>query len=122
MAKIVFTSGRVGGFKCPPENAQAFLWDASAKGPGLRATPSGKPAYVFQGVYQGKSATHLARVYAERRRNFVGQHFWARGYFVSTVGPDETVIDTSGLAARYTGSPVESLHCLMLDSVNEHHR
>jgi len=28
----------------------------------------------------------------ERKRNFVGQHFWARGYFVSTVGRDEEVI------------------------------
>jgi putative transposase len=37
-------------------------------------------------------AIHLARVYGERRRNFVGQHFWARGYFVSTVGRDEAVI------------------------------
>ena len=35
---------------------------------------------------------HLARVYGERRRNFVGQHFWARGYFVSTVGRDEAAI------------------------------
>ena len=43
-------------------------------------------------VRQGKSAIHLARVYAERKRNFVGQHFWARGYFVSTVGRDETLI------------------------------
>ena len=41
---------------------------------------------------KGKSAIHIARVYAERRRNFVGQHFWARGYFVSTVGRDEAVI------------------------------
>ena len=41
---------------------------------------------------KGKSAIHLARVYAERRRNYVGQHFWARGYFVSTVGRDEEVI------------------------------
>ena len=31
-------------------------------------------------------------MYGERRRNFVGQHFWARGYFVSTVGRDEAVI------------------------------
>ena len=44
------------------------------------------------GYIKGKSAIHLARVYGERRRNFVGQHFWARGYFVSTVGRDETVI------------------------------
>ena len=41
---------------------------------------------------KGKSAIHLARVYGERKRNFVGQHFWARGYFVSTVGRDERVI------------------------------
>ena len=44
------------------------------------------------GFIKGKGAIHLARVYAERKRNFVGQHFWARGYFVSTVGRDEGVI------------------------------
>ena len=44
------------------------------------------------GYIKGKSAIHLARVYGERRRNFVGQHFWARGSFVSTVGRDEAVI------------------------------
>ena len=54
MAKIAFTAGRVAGFKCPAEKAQAFLWDVTAPGLGLRATPAGKPAYVFQSVYQGK--------------------------------------------------------------------
>ena len=44
------------------------------------------------GFIKGKSAMHLARVYGEQRRNFVGQHFWARGYFVSTVGRDEEAI------------------------------
>jgi len=44
------------------------------------------------GYIKGKSAIHLARVYGETRRNFVGQHFWARGYFVSTLGRDEDVI------------------------------
>ncbi len=44
------------------------------------------------GYIKGKSAIHLARVYGERKRNFVGQHFWARGYFVSTVGRDEQMI------------------------------
>jgi len=44
------------------------------------------------GYLKGKSAIHLARTYGDRRRNFVGQHFWARGYFVSTVGRNEEVI------------------------------
>jgi putative transposase len=44
------------------------------------------------GFIKGKSAIHLARVYGEKKRNFVGQHFWARGYFVSTVGRNEEVI------------------------------
>ena len=44
------------------------------------------------GFIKGKSAIHLARVYGGRRRNFTGQHFWARGYFVSTVGRDEAMI------------------------------
>jgi putative transposase len=44
------------------------------------------------GYIKGKSAIHLARVYGERKRNFVGQHFWARGFYVSTVGRDEAVI------------------------------
>jgi len=44
------------------------------------------------GFIKGKSAIHLARVYGEKKRNFVGQHFWARGYFVSTVGRDTEVI------------------------------
>lgn len=44
------------------------------------------------GYIKGKSAIHMARVYAERKRSFVGQHFWARGYFVSTVGRDEELI------------------------------
>ena len=44
------------------------------------------------GYIKGKSAIHLARVYGEKKRNFAGQSFWARGYFVSTVGRDEEVI------------------------------
>ena len=44
------------------------------------------------GFIKGKSAIHLAKVYGERKRNFVGQHFWARGYVVSTAGRDEAVI------------------------------
>jgi putative transposase len=44
------------------------------------------------GYVMGKGAVHFARVYGERKRNFVGHHSWTRGYFVSTVGRDETVI------------------------------
>jgi putative transposase len=57
------------------------------------------------GYMKGKSAIHIARVYGERRRNFVGQSFWARGYFVSTVGRDQ------GLRTRMTCSvKVGNLH------------
>ena len=44
------------------------------------------------GFIKGKSAIHLARTYGERKRNFVGQNFWARGYFVSTYGRDEAAM------------------------------
>jgi len=44
------------------------------------------------GYIKGKSAIHTARTFGGRRRNFTGQHFWARGYFASTVGRDEKVI------------------------------
>lgn len=44
------------------------------------------------GYIKGKSAIHIARTYLGRRRNFVGHNFWARGYFVSTVGRDEEVV------------------------------
>jgi putative transposase len=41
------------------------------------------------GYIKGKSAIHIARTYMGCRKNFVGQKFWARGYYVSTVGRDE---------------------------------
>jgi putative transposase len=44
------------------------------------------------GYIKGKSAIHLARNFMGRRNNFVGQSFWARGYFVSTVGLDEALV------------------------------
>jgi putative transposase len=44
------------------------------------------------GFMKGKSAIHLTRVYGERKQNYAGQHFWARGYMVSTVGRDEKAI------------------------------
>ena len=44
------------------------------------------------GFIKGKSAIQIARTYMGRKKNFVGQHFWARGYLVSTVGKDEAAV------------------------------
>ena len=44
------------------------------------------------GYLKGKSAIHIARTFGGRTRNFTGEHFWARGYFATTVGRDEEVI------------------------------
>lgn len=44
------------------------------------------------GYIKGKSAIHIARDYMGRGKNYTGMSFWARGYFVSTVGRDEKVI------------------------------
>jgi len=44
------------------------------------------------GFIKGKSAIHIARVFMNRRKNFIGENFWARGYYVSTAGKDEEVV------------------------------
>jgi len=44
------------------------------------------------GYLKGKSAIQIARTFRGRRRNFTGENFWARGYFVSTVGLDEEMV------------------------------
>lgn len=43
------------------------------------------------GFIKGKSAIWVARRYG-RKRNFSGENFWARGYYVSTVGRDENAV------------------------------
>jgi putative transposase len=56
---------------------------------------SGPPKYAGAqggGYLKGKSAVPIARTYGGRQRNFVGEHFWARGYFVSTVGHAEEAV------------------------------
>ena len=55
MAKVNLTRPKVDGFKCPAGKAQAFLWDSTAPGLGLRVTPAGKPAYVFQSLFDGRT-------------------------------------------------------------------
>jgi putative transposase len=44
------------------------------------------------GYLKGKSAIQIARKFGGWQRNFTGEHFWARGCFVSTVGLDENVV------------------------------
>ena len=44
------------------------------------------------GYLKGKSAIQVARRFGGRKRNFTDEHFWARGYFVSTVGLDEAMV------------------------------
>jgi len=44
------------------------------------------------GFIKGKSAIYIARNFQGRKKNFVGQNFWARGYYVSTVGKDEDAV------------------------------
>jgi len=55
MGKVKFTAPRVAGFTCPADKAQAFMWDATAPGLGLRVTPAGKPSFIFQSEFQGRS-------------------------------------------------------------------
>jgi putative transposase len=43
------------------------------------------------GYLKGKSAIQIARKYGGRNRNFTGENFWVRGYYVSTVGLDEAM-------------------------------
>jgi putative transposase len=47
---------------------------------------------AVMGYIKGKSAIRAARDFMGRDRSFKGYHFWARGYFVSTVGIDERTI------------------------------
>ena len=55
VAKVNFTAARVNGHSCPAGKSQAFLWDASASGLGLRATAAGALSYIFQGKLHGST-------------------------------------------------------------------
>ena len=53
--------------------------------------PKHSVSYVV-GYIKGKSAISIARRSMGKTRNFTGENFWARGYFVSTVGLDEEMV------------------------------
>jgi len=58
----------------------------------LLSIPPKYAVAAIVGYLKGKSAIHIARTYRGKERNFTGEHFWARGYWVSTVGADEAAI------------------------------
>jgi len=57
----------------------------------IRIPPKYSVAHVV-GFLKGKSAIHIARTFMNRKKNFMGESFWARGYYVSTVGKDEKAV------------------------------
>jgi len=78
--------------------------------PMMIAMPRKYAVSQVMGYIKGKSAIHVARVYGERKRNFVGQHFWARRFFVSTVGRDEAVIRESIRKQEQEGKRLDQLN------------
>ena len=62
------------------------------------------------GYIKGKSAIHIARTYLGQRKNYGGMSFWARGYFVSTVGADETVVRAYIRDQEQEDQRLEQLH------------
>ncbi len=58
----------------------------------LMAIPPKYSVSQVVGFIKGKSAIYIARNFAGRKRNFVGESFWARGYYVSTTGKDENAV------------------------------
>ena len=74
---------------------ESRIHEGHMKGDHLHMLISIPPKYAVSqvvGYIKGKSVIHIARQYMGRRKNFTGQNFWARGYYVSTAGRDEEVI------------------------------
>jgi len=57
----------------------------------IEIPPKYAVAFVI-GFLKGKSAIAIARTIHNKARNYTGMHFWARGYYVSTVGKDEVAV------------------------------
>ena len=53
--RVNLTAGRVDAFTCPPDKAQAFLWDTDTPTLALRATPTGRKTYVFEARLNGST-------------------------------------------------------------------
>src|ERR1700720_3023422 len=78
---------------CPAQGMQDRRRTSDAR---PRAYADIDPAEIFGGggdrVSEGKSSIWIAQNVERKLRNFLGHKFWARGYFVSTVGRDEETI------------------------------
>ena len=71
------------------------IWEGHLKSDHVHMCMSIPPKYAISnvvGYIKGKSAILIARQFAGRQLNFVGENFWARGYLVSTVGLDEAIV------------------------------
>jgi putative transposase len=58
----------------------------------LRSIPPKYSVVQVVGFIKGKSAIHSARTFSGHKKNFTGQQFWGRGYYVPTVGKDERAV------------------------------
>jgi putative transposase len=77
------------------QHRESKILERHLRGDHIHMLVSIPPKYAVSqvvGYIKGKTAIHIARTYAGHRANFTGQNFWARGYFVSTVGADEAAI------------------------------
>ena len=54
-SRVNLTAGRVEAFTCPPDKAQAFLWDTDTPTLAIRATPTGRKTYVFESRLNGST-------------------------------------------------------------------
>jgi putative transposase len=82
-------------FRDLAEHKEAKIVEGHLMGDHVHMCISIPPKYAVAnvvGYLKGKSAIQIARQFGGRRRNFSGENFWARGYFVSTVGLDEAMV------------------------------
>jgi integrase len=96
VGKIKLTAPKVEAFKCPADKAQAFLWDSDTPGLGLRATPSGAKAFVFQSRFQGGSI----------RTTIGNPKHWPLNSRTDRVGPGGKVLQ---LGAREKARQMQSI-------------
>ncbi len=78
-----------------PGRRRARCWKGILQSDHVHMLISIPPKYAVSqvvGYMKGKSAIHIARTYLGQKKNYSGMSFWARGYFVSTVGTDEEVV------------------------------